>query len=97
VTNDAPHILVFLSVFRPSEGTLAWELIQATGQTLIVFAAILTVFVEALHVSPLLLHHTGPQPAPRQRSRPFEMYLEQLVAVEEAARRETTRDDEARS
>lgn len=46
---------VLLLLFGPATGTLAGEMIQATGQKIIVYASILTLLIQALRVQPLLL------------------------------------------
>lgn len=48
-------LLVCLLLFGPAAGTPAWEIIQATGQKVIVSASILTALIQALNVPPLLL------------------------------------------
>jgi hypothetical protein len=47
-------VFIFTLFFGPAGGTPAWEIIHATGQKLIVFASILTGFMEILFVQPLL-------------------------------------------
>ncbi|MBV9257412.1 MAG: hypothetical protein JO215_05285 [Ktedonobacteraceae bacterium] len=48
-------LLLFLLLFGPKAGTLPWEIIQATGQKIIVYASILTALVQAFNMQPLLL------------------------------------------
>lgn len=52
-------LLIFLLFFGPVAGTFTWELIQATGQKMIVSASILTALVQALNVPPLLLQNAS--------------------------------------
>ncbi len=52
-------LLLFLLLFGPTAGTLAWEIIQATGQKVIVYASILTALIQALSVP--LLRNVEPQ------------------------------------
>lgn len=48
-------LLVCMLLFGPAAGTLPWEIVQATGQKVIVSASILTALVQALNTPPLLL------------------------------------------
>ena len=47
-------VFIFTFFFGPAPGTLAWEIIHATGQKIIVTASILTGLMEILSVRPLL-------------------------------------------
>ncbi len=57
----AGSLLVFILTlfFGPVPGTLAWEIIHATGQKIIVAASILTGLLEILFVQPLLGNKDG--------------------------------------
>jgi hypothetical protein len=46
---------ILLLIFGPAARTPAGEIIQATGQKIIVYASILTILIQALSVQPLLL------------------------------------------
>jgi len=50
--------LLFLLFFGPPAGTPTWELVQATGQKIIVYASILTAFIQAISIQPLLAQNT---------------------------------------
>ena len=58
----AGSLLVFILTlfFGPVPGTLAWEIIHATGQKIIVAASILTGLLEILFVQPLLGNNDAP-------------------------------------
>jgi hypothetical protein len=47
-------ISVWVTFFGPAPGTPAWVVIQATGQKIIVYAAVLALLVESLLVPPIL-------------------------------------------
>jgi hypothetical protein len=47
-------ISVWVTFFGPAPGTPAWVIIQATGQKIIVYAALLALLVESLLVPPIL-------------------------------------------
>jgi hypothetical protein len=47
-------ISVWVTLFGPAPGTPAWVVIQATGQKIIVYVAVLALLVESLLVPPLL-------------------------------------------
>jgi Protein of unknown function (DUF998) len=47
-------ISVWVTFFGPAQGTPAWVVIQATGQKIIVYAALLALLVESLLVPPIL-------------------------------------------
>ena len=53
--------LICLLLFGPAAGTPTWEIIQATGQKVIVSASILTALIQSLNVPPLLLKNAEPQ------------------------------------
>jgi len=53
-------LLVYLLLFGPAAGTPTWEIIQATGQKVIVSASILTALIQALNVPPLLQKNAEP-------------------------------------
>jgi hypothetical protein len=57
----AGSLLVFTWTFffGPAPGTLAWEIVHATGQKIIVAASILTGLLEILFVQPLLQNNNG--------------------------------------
>lgn len=48
-------LLLFLLLFGPKAGTLTWEIIQATGQKIIVYASILTALIQAFSMQGLRL------------------------------------------
>jgi hypothetical protein len=53
-------LLLVLLFFGPDHGSTAWEVIQATGQKIIVYASILTALIQAFHMQRLRLErHTG--------------------------------------
>jgi hypothetical protein len=47
-------ISVWVTFFGPAPGTTAWVVIQATGQKIIVYAAVLALLVESLLLPPIL-------------------------------------------
>ena len=47
-------VFLFALLYGPAPGTPAWEIVHATGQKIIVAASILTGFIQALLVQPLL-------------------------------------------
>jgi hypothetical protein len=47
-------ISVWVTFFGPAPGTPAWVIIQATGQKIIVYVALLALLVESLLVPPIL-------------------------------------------
>jgi hypothetical protein len=51
---------VLLLIFGPATTTLAGEIVQATGQKIIVYASILTILVQALSVQQVLLKNAEP-------------------------------------
>jgi hypothetical protein len=53
-------VFIFTFLFGPAPGTLAWEIIHATGQKIIVVASILTGLLEILFVRPLLRKNDEP-------------------------------------
>lgn len=50
--------LLYLLLFGPPAGTPTWELVQATGQKIIVYASLLTAFIQAISIQPLLTKNT---------------------------------------
>ncbi len=53
-------ISVWVTFFGPAPGTPAWEVIQATGQKIIIYVAVLALLVESLLLPEVL--RTGPYP-----------------------------------
>jgi hypothetical protein len=47
--------LLYLLFFGPQNGTPAWEMLQATGQKIIVYASVLTALIQAFNMQSLLL------------------------------------------
>jgi len=47
-------ISVWVTFFGPAPGTPAWVVIQATGQKIIIYVAVLALLVESLLVPPIL-------------------------------------------
>jgi hypothetical protein len=47
-------ISVWVTFFGPAPGTPAWVVIQATGQKIIVYVAVLALLVESLLLPPIL-------------------------------------------
>ncbi len=54
--------LLFLLLFGPKAGTPTWEIVQVTGQKIIVYASILTALIQAINMQPLLLKNTELSP-----------------------------------
>ena len=48
-------LLLFLIFFGPVAGTQSWEIVQATGQKVIVYASIITALIQAFNMQQLLL------------------------------------------
>jgi hypothetical protein len=57
--------LLFLLLFGPATGTLIWEIAQATGQKIIVYASILTAFIQAVSMQPLLVKNAEVSSLPK--------------------------------